>query len=273
MPRTLTVPEANRRFYKGHAGEYDDVSPVMDDHGIRTRMIDLLDAALAATDIAPSNIAALDACGGTGNVSMAMHDREITPVLLDVSPDMTAIWAEKARSHGLINPEIYVEPIEDFLRRDTRTWDLVTFSSALHHLDNYLEVLELVRQRLNLGGLVLTVFDPTFTTPRVHRFRRLDWLTWLALNEPRTFGRGLERVIHRLAVRRPEGDEDYVGRIAERHAIEGVDEAAVLAGFPPTQYEVLRHDRVYGGWTPVTEWVAQRLRLASNFSLLIRKRS
>jgi ubiquinone/menaquinone biosynthesis C-methylase UbiE len=235
----ISAAEANRRYYRDIAKNYEASERCVKDLRQRSRMQGLLQRALAA--ISATEPLALDACGGTGNVSMEMVRHGVVPVLVDISPEMTDIYAAKAKAGGL-SPEFHVEPLAVFLARDERVWDLVVFSSALHHLENYLEVLELVRSRLALGGAVLTVFDPTPGTPLLRRLRRLDWAIGMLLRQPRKFARTFIRMVARdsgLWHR----DDDYVGRRAERYALEGVDDLAIVASFPSAEFEVLEHER------------------------------
>ena len=265
----MSVAEANQRFYRANAAEYEASEPCLNDARLRVKMTALLAHALDA--VAIENPAALDACGGTGNVSTELVHHGIRPVVVDVSPDMTEIWAEKARTLGLEDPEIHVQPIDEFLRRDERNWDLVTFSSALHHLENYLEVLGLVRSRLARGGVLVTIFDPTVATPFLRRLRRADYALWLMLRHPLAFAHAIGRVLGRdTGLRRR--DDDYVGRLAERYAVEGVDDVAIVALFGSAQFEVLRHERGYEARLRPIRWFLRRRCMPTSFSLLIRRR-
>lgn len=74
----------------------------------------------------------LDACGGSGNVSLVLLERGIEPVLVDVSPHLLAIYERKAVERGH-RPAFHESTIESFLETDSRTWDIIFFVAALHH--------------------------------------------------------------------------------------------------------------------------------------------
>lgn len=265
---TMSVAEANQRFYRANAAEYEASEPCLNDARLRIKMTALLHHARDAVSV--ERPAVLDACGGTGNVSTELVGRGIRPVVVDVSSEMTAIWAEKAQTLGFVDPEIHVEPIDAFLRRDEREWDLVTFSSALHHLENYLEVLDLVRRRLARGGVLVTIFDPTIATPFLRRVRRADYAVWLLFHQPMAFVHAIGRVVGRdTGLRRRE--DDYVGRLAERYAIEGIDDLAIVSSFPSAEFEVLRHERSYEARLRPIRWLLRRRSMPTSFSLLIRR--
>lgn len=182
----------------------------------------------------------LDACGGSGNVGDALHRHGITPVVIDVSPDMTAIWRGKAERLGL-SPEIHNMPIEEFLDSDARCWDLITFSSALHHLEDFTQVLNAAAARLEPGGLLLTMFDPTPATRSIRLLRKLDFVAWLGLRRPLRFARLLGGAAQRTMRRSDRGD--HVGRIAERHAYTGIDDYELIRAARRNGLEVLTHER------------------------------
>jgi len=50
-----------------------------------------------------------------------------------------------------------VAEIQGFLQDDDRRWNLVVFSSALHHLEDYRAVLALAVRRLAPGGVLATI--------------------------------------------------------------------------------------------------------------------
>src|SRR5580704_6053720 len=129
---SLSAADANQKFYADHAELYDRTECCVVDPRQQRRLNDAIDEALALITRAPL---ILDACGGSGNASVALGRHQLVPVVVDVSPEMTALWEKKARSAG-IEPEIHVQSVESFLSSDPRAWDLITFCSALHHLED-----------------------------------------------------------------------------------------------------------------------------------------
>ena len=180
----------------------------------------------------------LDACGGSGNVSELLVGMGVTPVLVDVSPEMIGLWRAKAARLGL-EPETAEAEIVDFLRDDPRTWDVVVFSSALHHLENYQEAVDAAAGRLNAGGVLVTIFDPPLAGPGDRTIRRLDWVLFQALHEPRDFADTV-----RARLRRSSEGGPAIGRLAERYALEGVDDLELRRLLEERGLDIVVHERM-----------------------------
>lgn len=261
----ITAAEANRIFYRDEALDYDRTEDCLRDVRQQERLVIALAKAVTLLDRDPC---VLDVCGGTGNVGGALHRHGITPVVVDVSPDMTAIWREKAERLGL-SPEIHDMPIEEFLRSDARRWDLITFASALHHLEDYTGVLLTAATRLAPGGLLLTMFDPTPATRGLGVVRKLDFVAWLALTRPLRFMQLLGGVSQR-AIRRSERG-DHIGRIAERHAYGGIDDCELAHAARAHGLAVLAHERSCDARLAVMRFTLRRLGWPSSFHLLLQR--
>ncbi|MDX6327326.1 MAG: hypothetical protein QOK15_3680, partial [Nocardioidaceae bacterium] len=110
--------------------------------------------------------------------------------------------------------------------------DLVLVLSVLHHVPDYLSLLDRVVRRLRTGGTLLTLQDPLYY-PRLDRLTRradrLAYLTWRA-------GEGQVRAGTRAALRRARGDYPSApdGGLTYYHVTrQGVDERAVLEALGP----------------------------------------
>ena len=265
VPAEPTAAEANRIFYRDEARAYDQTEDCLCEARNRERLQVVLAAALARLDPAPR---VLDACGGTGNVGVALHARGITPVVVDVSPDMTAIWSDKAADLGL-SPEIHNMAIEEFLSSDGRRWDLITFTSALHHLEDYTNVLLLAAARLAPGGLLLTLFDPTPATREMRLVRKLDFVLWLVLKRPTRFVRLVGAAVQRKL--RPAGGNDHVGRLAERYAYTGIDDFELARASQRSGLELVVHERTHDARLAAVRHLLRLLGWPSSFHLLLRR--
>jgi ubiquinone/menaquinone biosynthesis C-methylase UbiE len=261
---TLTAAEANARFYAEHAELYDRTEPCLVDPHQRQRLERSISHALT---LLGDNPRVLDACGGSGNAGTVLLHHGVVPVVVDVSREMTALWAEKAHQAG-VTPEIHVGTVESFLAADPRQWDLMTFCSALHHLEDPGVVLRAAAQRLAAGGLILTMFDPTRGEQLLRHARKADWLLELARTEPRHLIRLGSRVVRRRA--RGEDRDASVGRIAERHAYTGIDDLALTAELRELGLEVLIHHRYVDARTGAMRGLLRVAGRPSHFHLLVR---
>lgn len=265
MTDTLTAAEANRLFYREDAETYDATEVCLRDSRRQDELRGAVAAALSRID---GRVSVLDACGGTGNIGLALHPYGIVPVVVDVSPEMTAIWRAKAERLGY-SPEIHHAPIEDFLRDDGRSWKLITFSSALHHLADYAEVVLAAAARLEPGGLILTIFDTTQATPGLRLLRKADFVGWLLITSPLRFLRLLAGAVRRAS--RADGEERHVGRLAEVHAYAGIDDWALVGLLADHGLDVVVHKRVYEARLGLVRFILRCADWPSEFSLLVRR--
>ncbi len=255
MPE-LDAAEANRRFYADLAETYDATEGCVVDPRSQARLRSLLEQALG---YAGPGGRALDACGGSGNVSLELGERGVPTLTVDVSAEMLALFERKARARGL-PAETRVVEIEDFLRSTDERFALVVFSSALHHLEEPGTVLELAVGRLRPGGVLLTVFDPTRAGRTGRALRLLDYGLHVLRRTPR-----------RLLSRRPSGST--IGALAERHALAGLDDLALRERLERTGLEILLHERCHDARFAVTRAAARLLREPTAFALLARRPS
>ena len=64
----------------------------------------------------------------------------LEPMVLDISPHMLERWERKAQELGHA-PRTELGTIEGFLSADDRHWNLIIFSSVLHHLEDPIDAL------------------------------------------------------------------------------------------------------------------------------------
>ena len=260
----MNAAEANRRYYASRAADYDQTEEcVIHERGQR-RLRDVLSAAIAS---ACGHEHILDACGGSGYASLELAAIGLHPLTVDISAEMLELYCAKAAAAGL-PARAEVGEIGSFLAECVQSWDLIVFSSALHHLDDYRAVLLAACERLNEGGVVATVFDPTLPRPLGRLIRYVDYLLWLALRERATFVRRLRD----RASRRNAGAPS-VGRMAERHALSGIDDRALAECLEEGGLELILHKREFEAHFLLTRVMLRLLRQPSAFSFVLRRPS
>ena len=267
MSDGLTAVDANRLFYAETAITYEETEDCLRSARQQARLELAIREAIDRLGKAPR---VLDACGGTGNVGMALQKYKITPVVVDVSPEMLSIWEAKAEALGLL-AEVHLVPIDKFFKADARCWDLVTFSSALHHLEDYESVLLAAADKLKPGGLLLTIFDPVQATTGARLVRRIDFVAWLLLTNPPQFMSLLLAKIRRAT--RPDQGSAHIGRMAERYAYEGINDEQLVATARRHGLEVVVHQRYCDARLAPLRVLLKRLNRPSNFRLLLRRQT
>jgi SAM-dependent methyltransferase len=252
--------EANRLFYAQIAKDYATrvtCLPGSEDHD---KLAGVLDYALP---LLPRDAAVLDACGGSGNASLALRARGVETTLVDVSPDMIAIYRRQAGEDA----DVVEAEIEPFLADDGREWDMIVFSSALHHLEEPELTARAAARRLAPGGLLVTVYDPRRTSQIGYVLRRFDYMANEVIKRPSgALKKAREKLTKRDAAAGP-----AIGFLAERWANMGLDDEAICAALVDEGCEILRHDLYFGGRLWPTRLIARAARLPWNFSLVARR--
>jgi 2-polyprenyl-3-methyl-5-hydroxy-6-metoxy-1,4-benzoquinol methylase len=267
----MSAAEANRRLYAEIADFYDSTEGCVVESRLRDRLARYIDSALPLLR-GREPIAALDACGGSGNASMMLFDQGVEPLTVDVSPEMLALFEAKARGRGHA-PRTAVAEIEPFLQ-GAQPFDLIVFSSALHHLEDPIHTAELAMDRLNPGGVLITAFDPV-RLPRLGLLiRRIDYVLYVILSQPRRVPGLIARRLKRAPNEHEHGHEHMhtnpaIGELAERHAATGIDDKALVAALERRGCRVVVHDRYDGARLRATRALNRRLGLAGNFGMVV----
>lgn len=267
MDGPVTAAEANRLLYSDLSESYDRTEAcVVDPRHVR-RLLEALDQALS---VVPEATRVLDACGGSGNVSAILTGRGMAPVVVDVSSEMLARWAERAAGMGF-SPETHVGAIEEFLRGDDRLWDLIVFSSALHHLEQPSAVLAIAASRLAAGGAIVTIYDPTLATRTLHALRMVDWIGHLLLHRPGEFVAVGRRWLRRRRDRATPSEAPHIGRLAERHALGGIDDFELRRTLQAQGLDIVVHERSHEARLVIVRALLRLLRRPSTFRFLAKR--
>ena len=273
------VAEANRLFYQRVARIYDQTETCVSDPLFQKKLQDTLTELLALIPKPPSEIAALDACGGTGNVALKLAARGIPVTLADISPSQLEIYREKCEGAGLTS-KIHCGDVAQFLRESRVRYDLIVFSSALHHLADYRSVLGLAFRALAPGGLILTLYDPTLVARRKRLSQfvlSMDYLLFKVREQwkdvPAGVARRIKRKVRGAGRKKAEAalTDENIGFMAEYHINTGIDDLELVRNLKESGAEVLWHRRLSGGRHGFTRKLVGWLGDATDFSLLIQK--
>jgi ubiquinone/menaquinone biosynthesis C-methylase UbiE len=111
------------------------------------------------------NLRAVDMCGGAGKAAFVIKecDPECQVTLVDCSEKMLDIARQRANKYDIQGLEVVQDDAFSFLERDEK-FDLIVFSSAVHHFKDPVALLKAAALRLNEHGLIVTIADPTTLT-------------------------------------------------------------------------------------------------------------
>jgi len=190
----------------------------------------------------------------------------VQPKTVDISPEMLAIYARKAAA-ARVEADTQVSEVTAFFERDPGGWDLIVFSSALHHIEDYGHTLELAAARLAPGGVIVTIFDPIALSRVWQRVRRLDYIAHVVVRNPA----GLwPRLRQRYKPKSADADR-FIGERAERHVRAGIDDRRLAERFEQLGLEVVMHGGFYEGRFAPTRFLHRALRTPSSFAFMVRR--
>ena len=167
---------------------------------------------------------------------------------MDISSELLDIFRCKCAASRM-SPQMVCSEIGSFLSETCRTFDLIVFSSALHHIENIEHVLRLAFRCLEPQGLLYTVFDPTRSTmlrSSTRVLQRLEYLAFKLFCQPRDLPaailRRFRRVLSGVSARRKSDaalTRATAGLLAEFHAEQGIDDLALVAQLSTVGFEVV----------------------------------
>ena len=173
--------------------------------------------------------------------------------ICDISEELLAIFRERARVGGF-EPTVHCSEIANFLAsHPPGAYDLIVFSSALHHLQNFQGVLSLATKALASNGLLYTNFDPTPVRELSSICRaalKLDYIVFKVTAQTGDLPAATKRNLLRRLRNRREGSPDLeltdenLGVIAEFHIKEGIDDRELVARLHEQGMNAIWHERV-----------------------------
>lgn len=275
------IAEANRFYYKQTAELYDQTEGSVVDSTEQTLLENELERALGLVGKPNAEIKALDACGGSGTVSVKLFRQEgVKVTLTDISAELIGIFQRKSRELGK-QAECHCKEIGDFLSETRQTFDLIVFSSALHHLENIEAVLTLAFQRLAPGGILLTLFDPTERSQlktMTRAVQRVDYYVFKIFHQgtdlPKAIGRRMRRIISGTTADKKATmmiDASTAGMLAEYHTEKGINDIELVEKMKKAGFEVIQHDRYAGGRTNLVRRAIRSFGDVTAFKLILRK--
>ena len=165
------IRNSNIQVHNREAPVYDAAHPEIFGRFEQQRIakdIDLI-ASLIATR---SCVRVLDIGCGTGNLALKFLNRGYHVRAVDISSQMIEVLRSKVDLTSLDRIEFIVSDAADIMT-DTRTygtWDVIAFSSVLHHLPDYQTVLSFCLRQLRPGGILYVCHEPLPGSTEEKRF-------------------------------------------------------------------------------------------------------
>ncbi len=271
------VCEANLLYYKNTADQYDQTETCVVDPRFQEKLEnELKEIVHRLINAGCREIQALDACGGSGNVSLKLGKmKNVKVTLCDQSPQLLDIFKMKCKEDGIICDTVNQE-IAQYLNTAGQKFDLIIFSSALHHLENYEFVLGLALEHLNNHGFIFTTFDPVKWKFPAYPIVRLEYILFKLFNHKDvipTVKRKIRKIYQKIRKQNDASNESLVnwGEMAEYHVNKGIDDFALVGGMEQRGLKVVWHIRETRARYSFFEAVLKLFGCVTSFKLLLQK--
>jgi SAM-dependent methyltransferase len=269
------VITANVEFYRQVAFEYDRYESCTFDHDLQRMLETDLDR-MANNGVSLGRaVSCLDCGGGTGNLTLKMLRRGWTVTVVDISPEMLTILEKKLASKGF-RATLVNEAIETFLDSTSESYDLIAFSSVLHHLYSYLSIIYKAAQKISPGGYFYSNFDPVVPRfPRLIGFAdSLDVIATKLLYHRSDFLPGVSRRVRKLFLREDPLHRRVVagaGDLAEYHAHTGISDLRVVGALRDNGLEIVEHSRYAMGRTAFVRALSRQFHMHESFKIIAQR--
>jgi ubiquinone/menaquinone biosynthesis C-methylase UbiE len=267
------VISANVEFYKVFASKYDSYEACVSERHFQ-QMLEA-DVSKMESLLPKRKISCLDCGGGSGNLTLKMLARGWDVTIVDVSSDMLEVSKTKINSCGF-HAEFVNDSIEHYLTASDRDFDVITFSSVLHHIYSPLTVVDEIAARVIPGGFFYSNFDPVVPSFRflTSCFYSLDTLFAKALHDRGDFLPGIGRRLRKFALAQDAVHSRAIagpGDLAEYHARKGLDDVSLVQALERQGF-VVDEVRYPVARTKFMSWLNSHLRLVLNFKILARRK-
>jgi len=121
-------------------------------------------------------VRAVDMCGGAGKAAFVLKDcdPECQATLVDCSDKMLDIARSRIEKQKIEGVEVVLGDAFSFLEQGEE-YDLIIFSSAVHHFKDPVKLLQTAAGSLSEQGLIVTIADPT-TLTKSKRYRFFEFM-------------------------------------------------------------------------------------------------
>lgn len=257
---------ANLRAYSAeYSTDYVNGAPHVKHSSLRELYVDQLLYVLSLAREFNSVPRVLDLGAGEGSVTFPMLEFGLKVTAVDVSKTQLDLLARRCARFAE-NLHLHCDDIHSFLEKTQDRFEIVTANSFLHHVPDYMAVLQQAIQTLNPGGVFFSFQDPmkySSLKRRTKAFSDFAYFTW-RIRQGDVFG-GLKRHF-----RRRKGvylDECYQDN-AEYHVLRGgVDQQEIRSFFEANGFKC-RVKTYFSTQSRFLQRIGETLRVKNTFSFI-----
>jgi len=262
LPPDITdkILKSNADVHKIEATMYDCLHPeIFGSYEQRqtNRDLEMIAARLPKDRI----IHAMDIGCGTGNLTLKYIERGYRVRAVDLSPEMLACLSSKIplKARSLVNA-VPGNAFDALSCPETREfYDVISFSSVLHHLPDYMVVLSLALQQLRPGGFLWVCHEPEssghFESRATIAGALLKWID----NRYILTRKALVYLLFAIKKLRRPIRIDYSW--SDYHAREGISSAAVLKSLESYGASIVFYETYNSRFSTLLAWLDQKLQI------------
>ncbi|MBI5788741.1 MAG: class I SAM-dependent methyltransferase [Candidatus Schekmanbacteria bacterium] len=223
-------------------------------------------------------IKVLDCGCGTGNLSLKFLERGCQVTGVDISAKMLGEIAQKAQS---LKKDISLNQsdLETFFAKNTdEKYDVISFGAVLHHLPDYLNILETGLKRVTPDGIVYIVGEPAsavgqdFLTRFVLKIDILFNIAYKIWVMPVQMVSILKKIGGRVIPFLTPSRKDYVDEnLAEYYAGKGLDENLLQEKLLQNYYKILNFKKFPEMGFRLTNSLAKKLQVNTSLKIIAQK--
>ncbi|HUV42530.1 MAG TPA: methyltransferase domain-containing protein [Patescibacteria group bacterium] len=150
------ILKENIKVHEKEAEIYDFIHSEIFNKYEQKRVIKDIDLILKSVSVNQPSV--LDVGCGTGNLTLKFLKKGCYVTALDLSKKMLALLKKKTDKNKFL--KMINQDIESFLKDTFEKYDIISFSSVLHHLPDYRTVLEKSLDKLKNGGVIYITHEP-----------------------------------------------------------------------------------------------------------------
>lgn len=215
-------------------------------------------------------ISAIDMCGGAGKAAFSIKGcaPDSNVCLVDLSEKMLDIARLRMQKQNVGDVRIIQDDAFGFFARADEKFDMIAFSSALHHFKDPVTLLKTAAERLNDGGVIVSLADPNTLT----KSRRYQFMLFMA-SQPETKKKVIKNCLTLNASERKQPGAD-AGElsfdVAEYQTYTGIDDVRLVADLEREGFHPMMHLRYPPGGENISKLLPWA-RLYWAFSLVLQK--
>lgn len=205
-------------------------------------------------------VRAVDMCGGAGKAAFVIKgcDPACQATLVDCSDKMLDIARDRIEKQNIEGIDVVLGDAFSFLEQGEK-YDLIVFSSAVHHFKDPVKLLQTAANSLSEHGLIVTIADPTTLT----KSRRYKFFEFMLSNSDMK-----KMKLKRMFGQKPDGMEDEDFDLAEYQTFTGINDLKLASQLKEAGLQPMVHLRYPAGepyMTKIMPWIG----LCWAFSMII----